>query len=235
MKKGKFLILGILVLVFGMMLVMCDDDSDSSGGGGSSGGTVEYYPADMADRPTDFSFAYVPPPNSQHVQYPEYSIRPLSDLINGSASITISGDKVNVNLGTPKDGYLYDDTLDDEVEEGIVVNPRGVKGWGFEAFCTSDVKYGLICVKKGTGSYYDRGGIAGLFYADRDLTAKGTYTYESSDGGRHIQTVIYNVSLKKGWNYFIESEDKEAKTTTYTSSASFPSGFTWLVADARNM
>jgi hypothetical protein len=62
-------------------------------------------------------------------------------------------------------------------------------------------------------------------YADRDATIKGTSTNKKDEW----TTYIYNVTLKKGWNYIICSSNEKTRTTTYTSSTTQPSGFIWTV------
>ena len=200
------------MLVIGFSFVACggDDDSGGSGGGGGgggiSGGTVTY-PDGIAnaDKPTDFSFV----PNSLTVNYP------LSSRINEPASVTISGGKLTIKLGIP---FKYLISAERFFDDDVTVTPSGVKLSPLDgSFCTVDQEYYLLCVK---GNSY-----TGLFYVDNDVTVRGTHP--DSKG-----TDIYNVSLKKGWNYYYaESYDKATKTTTWASSVSLPSGYTWTVMD----
>jgi len=211
--KNTFKLLGIigLMLVIGFSFAACgggDDDSGSGGGGGSggsgsiSGGTVTY-PAGTADadKPTDFSFYYEG----------RGSPSPLSNFINEPTSVTISGDKLTIKLGTPKDQYLKWVT-----PSGVTATPSDTKIFFTDAvFSTVDAKYILMCGKVGVAE-------AALCYVDRDVTIKGTHQGNKIDE-------IYNLSLKKGWNYLIHSTDQATDTTTYTSSVSMPSDFIWAV------
>jgi hypothetical protein len=219
--KNTFKVLGIiaLVAVIGFSFVACggDDDGGSSGGtgggggggssGGISGGTVTY-PDGIADadKPIDFSF------------YFDGRVSPLSNFINDPASVTISGDKLTIKLGTPKDEYLAYMTkyYPSSISNGdITATPSDTKFHFPDAyFSTVDAKYVLLCGREGSEAV--------LAYADKDATIKGTHNTGKIDE-------IWNVSLKKGWNYLIHSTDQATDTTTYTSSVSMPSGFTWVV------
>jgi hypothetical protein len=204
-------------------------DSTSNGGtiSGStivSGMTVKYDPGitNMADAKarTDFSN------NVDGVILATNTIifTPLNDYINTPASATINNEKVTINLGTPKREYM--DDMSWYIEEGLTVTPSSAKvflrGGGFT---TIDGKYILLCMK-------DENNFTMLVYADRDVTIRGTSTsIVSINGNDATYTDIYNVSLKKGWNYFIESQNDATKTFTYTAATTLPSGFYWTVID----
>jgi len=211
--KNTFKLLGIigLMLVIGFSFAACgggDDDSGSGGGGGGgsggiSGGTVTYPDGITdADKPTDFSY------------YFDDRVYPLSNYINDPASVTISGDKLTIKLGIPKDQYLEVWNMSG-VMSGVIATPSDAKLFIPDAvFSTVDAKYILMCGKVGVAE-------AGLCYVDRDVTIKGTHQVSKGD--------IYNLSLKKGWNYVIHSTDQATDTITYTSSVSMPSDFIWIV------
>ena len=58
-----------------------------------------------------------------------------------------------------------------------------------------------------------------LMYVDKNVTVKGTDTYGDK----------WNVSLKKGWNYFFESWDDVSDVSGYTASQTLPNGSKWVV------
>lgn len=205
--KNTFKVFGIigLMLVIGFSISACGggDDDNGGGGGGSggggsgggiSGGTVTYDTgiAD-ADKPTDFSRFTFDGGGSRSY--------PLSDCINAPASVTISGDKLTIKLGTPKDEFSKN--FDLLIENGVNVNPKDAKGLVVLGFLTSDLKYGLCCRKDGSSiDGANDANMALLTYVDRDVTIKGTYEHD----------YIYDVSLMKGWNYWIVSDDKVTDT-----------------------
>jgi len=221
--KNTFKVLGIIaiVAVIGFSFAACggDDDDGSNGGGGGgsggiSGGTVTY-PDGIADanKPIDFSFT-------------AYYEQPISTMINEPASVTISGNKLNINLGTPKDSYLgvwnYNGSAYDNYD--VTATPADAKLFineSFFIFSTVDQKYWLVC-QKGNG-IYNRNDGAGLVYADKDVIIKGSYQYSKGNDA------VYNVSLKKGWNYVISSNNRTERITNYTASTKLPDGFYWVV------
>jgi len=185
-----------------------------------SGATVEYNSEyftntaniNEAKNRTDFSYLW------EDWGGDSFSSDPLRDYINEPASVTVSGGKVTIKLGTPKFDLHNDSSW--LIEEGISVSPNNAKVYldmKSGNFATFDGKYGLFCIK-------DRNNVAVLCYADIDVTIQGTSSYSDS-----AHTFIYNVSLKKGWNYVIGS--KSGNTQTYTSSVSQPSGYKWTVTD----
>jgi hypothetical protein len=158
---------------------------------------------DDAKERTDFSYLW-------------WEGEPMSSYITGSSSVRINNGKVFINLGIPTSEYLEGcgDDLIGLIEEGIIVNPSNAKAIIDSYTCpfTNDVKYGLNCVKDYNNEAY-------LVYADRDVTIKGTTNYGE----------IWNVSLKKGWNYMIVSFNEATNTETLTASTTLPSGFYWTV------
>jgi len=216
--KNTFKVLGIigLLLVIGFSMAACggDDGGGSGGSGGSSGGgnivsgVTVTYPAGIADadKPIDFSFVY----NGR-------TAIPISNYINEPASVTISGGKLNIKLGTPKDQYL----VESNSQSDVTVTPSDAKIFAreeFICFTTADAKYFLICMKNTSAG-------ASLAYADKDVTIKGTRQYSKGE----FET--WNASLKKGWNYLINSGGEKGSIGNYTSSVSLPSGFTWTLLD----
>jgi hypothetical protein len=163
----------------------------------------------MTEAKAQTDFSYFP-------DYGEGILRPLSYFINVPASLKISGGKVTINLGVPKSEYLWDFSW--AIERGITVTPNDAKCYGGDdddVFYTFNGKYALGCMK-------DEHNIAPFIYSDKDVTMKGTGT----DWG---YTVTWNVSLKKGWNYFIMSFNEATNTATYTASTTLPNGFSWYV------
>jgi hypothetical protein len=89
-------------------------------------------------------------------------------------------------------------------------------------FFTSDLKYALACGKE------DENSEVFLLYLDKDVTAEGTHTF-TYEGATY--TNKSNASLKKGWNYCIDSYNEATKTWTFTASTTLPSGYKWFVID----
>jgi len=161
---------------------------------------IKYFESDVymteAKNETNFSYSY----NTAYT--------------SGSSSVTVSGGKVTIKLGTPH--YLEDD-FSLWIELGLTVSNKNANGFSQGGFSTSDKNYYLYCIK-------DDDNIAFLEYVDRDVTITGTYSYSG-------YTDNWDVSLKKGWNYEIVSYNGATKTWTYTSSTTQPSGFNWTVID----
>ena len=146
---------------------------------------------------------------------------PLSEYLNGESSATISGGKVTIKLGVPKELYSLSD-LSDFIPDSVNVSSTKVKGIFTDmGFFTSDDKYLLVYEKDDYNYVF-------LAYVDGDVTIKGTHKETDPDDGI-TYTETWDVSLKKGWNFLIASENKATHTGTLTSSASLPSGFTWTV------
>jgi hypothetical protein len=203
-----------LTVIIGFSLASCKQNPDTPSGGGLvgtivSGATVEYSSANITNMTeaksyTDFSYFWGDP---------------LSIYINAPTSVTISGGKLTIKLGIPKDEYFQD--CSSLIEGGITVTPSNAKVFTLlcddDGYITSDEKYGLACLKD--QETLDDDEMAGFIYADRDVTIKGTET--NGDG------TTYNVSLKKGWNYWIIADSY----STITSSLSQPNGYKWVVYD----
>ena len=213
-KMCSILAITALVAVIGFSMVSCEDDE---GGGNAiegntitTGAEVVYHSSienvTEAKKATDFSFYY----DSEHEDENGKLRRSLSYFLDGSPSVTISGGKVTIILGTPKSSFLQELRGSD----GITVTPSDTKTFAIRYFFSSDYKYNLYCMK-------DNENMAFLVYVDKDVTINGTDEYET----------YKNVSLKKGWNYVIGSVNKKTDTLTYTSSTTMPSGFKWTVVD----
>jgi len=142
-------------------------------------------------------------------------------IVNEPVNVTVNGGNVTIKLGTVKNERLEDPSF--LIQEGISVSPSNAKGLFYEGihyfFWTPDHKYALALIK----DFYN---YAFLIYADRDVTIKGTF---SSD--EYTVTENWNVSMKKGWNYVIYSENEATKTGTFTSSTTQPSDFKWTVME----
>jgi len=220
--KNTLKMFGIIAIatVIGFWAVSCgDDDGGGSGSSAISGNAITsgaevVYDSSIKDvaeakKVTDFSYTFT---------Y-DSEINPLSYFFDGSPSVTISDNKVTINLGIPKPDYLVNISGDREIPGVLTVNPKNAKGCEFIYFQTSDGKYNLLCMK-------DDGNNAELIYVDRDVTMKGTITDEDYGNKK-----TYNASLKKGWNYGIIAYNKTTNTTTFTSSTTLPGDFKWIVID----
>jgi len=147
----------------------------------------------------------------------------LNEYLDGESSVTISGGKVTIKLGIPKAEFLP--WWIDWLLDGLSLNPSNAKVVGLIDFYPTDFNYYLYylaCVK-------DENNEAALIYADKDVKITGTQT--EYDDYNVKWTKIWNVSLKKGWNYLIWSVNRTTNTATatYTSSTTMPKGFNWTV------
>jgi len=179
---------------------------DSISGSTIVSGAPVYYDPDITDvseaqKAADFSFLYCG--------------EPIGKYVNPQTNVTVSGGKVSINLGVPKDEYLF------RLPRYITVTPSNAKLFSFynythsDTFYTYNFKHGLYLMK----DKYDWNNRLVLIYADRDVTLKGTNT-----GGE------YNMSLKKGWNYEIHSYNETTDTKeTITASTTLPGGFKWTI------
>jgi hypothetical protein len=241
MKKALKLF-GIIAIaaIIGFCLVSCFYDPDNGGGGDNAGGSnagggggnaisdntitsgaeVVYHPSiknvSVAKIVTDFDFIYWRVGEEDLYN----SVKPLNSFLNVSSSVKVNNSKLTIKLGTPKSDYLSNFFGSDELPAGLTITPNNVKCFGLgSSFYSSDVNYGLECMKDGKN-------YAMLFYADNAVTIKGTVIDDYND---EEETAIFNVSLKKGWNYVITSYDETTKTVTYTSSTTQPSGYKWTI------
>jgi hypothetical protein len=200
-----------------------DSNTDGTSNGGAisgstivSGAPVKYDSSitnmDDAKARTDFSFVYGYGWDVENYQL-------LSTYINGSPSVKINDGKVTIKLGTPKPEFMFDAY---EEFETVTVTPSDAKLFfcGDSFFWANDNKYALSCDKD-----YDIW--TALVYTDKDVTIRGTETWTNTDDGTTGKD-IYNVSLKRGWNYWIENETAN-NTTTTTASTTLPSGYYWTV------
>ena len=220
-KICSILAITALVAVIGFSMVSCEDDAGGNGDGKAiEGNTITtgeevVYDSSIenvteAKNETDFSFSSVWTEEDDEVRF-----RPLSYYLDGSPSVTISGGKVTIILGTPKSSFLWELGGGD----GVTVTPSDTKCFSTERFHTSDLKYELYCMKD-----LENDEVVYLVYVDKDVTINGTDGYN----------IYKNVSLKKGWNYLIASFNKKTDTATYTSSTTMPSGFKWTVSENEN-
>jgi len=221
-KICSILAITALVAVIGFSMVSCEDDAGDNGnanGNAIEGNTITtgaevVYDSSIenvseAKKVTDFS--YMEDYDFSNGYFKLIGIKPISYWLDGSPSITISGGKVAIILGTPKSWALYG--FENFIEDGITVTPSDTKRFTRLSFFSSDYKYELCCMK-------DDENISQLIYVDKDVTINGTAWRDT----------YKNVSLKKGWNYLIKSYNEKTDTGwTYTSSTTMPSGFKWIV------
>jgi len=224
--KNTLKMFGIIaiVAVIGFWSVSCGDD-DGGGGNTISGNNITsgaevVYDSSIkniteAKNVIDYCFS---------LYSSDVGVEPLSKFLDGSPSVTVNNNKVTINLGIPKSAYL--DTIIDlwggEIE-GVTLNPINANVFQPWGFYSSDGKYFLYC-------QIDDNNDVQLVYVDRNVTIKGSFTETESD---YSYTYIYNVSLKKGWNYIIMSrsynETTNTEKMTATSSTTQPSGLKWIV------
>jgi len=220
--KVPLLIIALLAVIgFSFAVLSLTGCGGGDDGGGSynivSGADVFYSFFDEtetteAKKATDFSY----------LSNDERSIH-ISAFLDGSSSVTVNNNKLTIILGTPISAFL--ESLGGLILEGITVTPSNTRYFFLPWFSTSDRMYKLFCAK----DYEDHGevdNIAYLIYVDRDVTINGT---RYSDDFMEYDEIKYIVSLKKGWNYLIESYNNETDTLTVTSSTSQPGGYKWTV------
>jgi hypothetical protein len=205
-----------LILTLALATVSCKEDggggSDSTTGGSGSipGGNItgNIAAADNA-APSVTNFSYW------------YDGTPLSDEIPGS-SVTVSGGKVNIKLGTPPNDEMvsFAEIIEDWLA-GITANPSSAKiyedGLDGLVFYSSDRQYALAYMK-------DFNNMALFWYVDKDVTVTGTHTGTTGSGETWTQKL--NCSLKTGWNYVYGSM---SGTTVNMTTGAAPSGYKWQV------
>lgn len=158
----------------------------------------------------DFGYYYV---------YSRSGAVSLNEIITGTPKVQITGGKLTLELGAPKDEELK--PLSGSMYAGITVTPSDVKVCMLECFSNSDATYELYMKGPGDG---ENDGTA-LVYVDKDVTINGTGV-EGSSG--HKET-YNNVTFKKGWNYMPAKYTRETDTSTFTASQTKPTGATWTV------
>jgi hypothetical protein len=234
------------VLAFSLLLASCGgkaggDDTDDTGAqtgngaitGGSNGGTISVavkydsgIPGSLLSEAkgiTNFGYWH---------HYDELtdveSYKPISYWIPNS-SVTVSNGNVTIKLGKVPDTDDWMEDMSDLIEDGLTVSDPSAKvSDEVEEFSTQDGKYLLEL------SSTDENKWGCLIYATKDVTITGTRTNShTSNGATYTWTNNYNLSLKAGWNYCIEtiSGTEYNRTYTYTASQSqsMPSGFNWTV------
>jgi hypothetical protein len=209
-----------LVAVIVFSFVSCDDNI----GGGAGDNLLLTMPVTVlgdyvsniaeARAAKDFSYAF-----SWNNASSSYTGFPLSNLINGSPRVEITGSTVNIQLGKPKDEHMREQDKDN--------HPFGVKLFDRlieNRFCTSDAKYGLLCIKGDFNIHLDGSFgadyMAVLIYVERDATV--TY-YDEYD-----RPISY-LSYKKGWNWVFGGFD--TAVGSISTSTTFPPGYRWVVID----
>jgi len=241
--KNTLKILGVAVtaLILTLSFASC---KESSNGGGDEGdkpqttingetitsGVEINYPEDWvknkadAETYTDFSFFRNGVWNGEKYIY---TIYPISDYINSPASITLSDGKVTIKLGTPKEPSPL--TFSDYKSIDLTYDKSAKLFW-INWTCTENAKYGLDFVK-------DENGNTSLVYADKDVTIKGTvewWEWVASEGKYSedkFTTDKWDVSFKKGWNYFWWTPNAAGDTWTSKASLTLPDGYHWVVYD----
>jgi len=209
-----------LVAVIGFSMAACGDEGNGGGtidGSTISSGTQVNYPEKTpaeAKSQTDFSYI-INKEGGVNVVYP------LSNFINPNepASVKITNSKLDIKLGTPKSEHLFSIGNNSEDWVGVTITPFDAKVFMVDdesGFFTSNGNYQLYCIQNELNS-------ASLIYADKAVTIKTVNEYN--------KTVIFDVSLQKGWNYLIET--RVGITSKFTSSETLPGGFKWTVGSKK--
>jgi hypothetical protein len=90
---------------------------------------------------------------------------------------------------------------------------------------TQDGSHILSCLKNGVddvevGSF--------LIYVDRDVSINGTFT-DTNEYGTY--KTVFQMNLKKGWNFGLEYYEYSGnnQTVTWRASTVLPSGLCWVI------
>ena len=202
MKKAlKLLAVTALAAVIGLSMAGCPPPLPDDGEDGSLGDTLtitnaQVYMWDENENKLGSPFTGT----VAGLNYIRNSL--LTDVINGTPSVTLTNGKLNIRLGMPKTSAL--DSMESFEEEGFTVSPKGAKFLSFTSFSTSSndtyIQQGSNDV---TVSYY---------YCDKAVTVIGevSVTMRNDDSPPIITTIpVYcAMYLKAGWNSVIVTENE---------------------------
>lgn len=157
-----------------------------------------------------------------------------------AANVEVKGGNLNINLSIPKSRYM--EKFNNKFPSGITISDSAAKMCVIDGLFTPNGEYALGCAK-------DEDNVAFLLYSDKAVTISGTDIYisewddyEGRKCSSKSTTIYKNFTVKKGWNYFIISdqtyEENETSTTisrvyseTFLASGTLPSGYNWYVVD----
>jgi len=194
MKKAlKLLAVAALAAVIGLSTAGCPPPGPDDGEAGSLGDTLTINAQVYTWDNNGFSpfTSTVPNLNYNGVTF-------LTELIDGTASVTLTDGKLNVTLGTPKDSALSSPETIMTIPEGVTVSPSGAKVFPISRFTTSADWNGGTVVQQRSAN-----GSVTYVYCDKDVNVTGKF---SSTYNGQTRTVDYALYLKAGWNSFFSTQ-----------------------------
>ena len=200
------------VMVAALVFSSCDSGSNSSENTDDLKLRLSDLPVTFIDTTDETDFSYL---NDYDSDNAIWLYKPLGDYITGTPNVTIDNDKLTISLDIPKSNKMFDIWYK---EIGATVTPANTKMWGGwdTYFNSSDGSYYLRCNDANEG-------IACLMYVNKNVTINGTFQLNG------LEYRINNVSLLKGWNFWIETQDFEEMTSTVTATKAQSNGFEWSV------
>ena len=132
---------------------------------------------------------------------------PISDYIDGTRKVQISGGKLTIQLDELKPATLESFST----YGGITTTPSDAKYMRIDRFVDNDENYILMLEE---GDFWGH-----LMYVDKDVTLTG-----------EMNTLVYNnVMLKKGWNFL--KVKFVAPDNVVTASQTQPADLSWRLYD----
>jgi len=127
----------------------------------------------------------------------DYSIKSLTEIINGSSSVTLKNGKLNISMGTPKASAL---TTFDNIVGSSGIN-SSAKIFRFLSIYNNlnfdDDTIGILQISES--------GLIEYWYCDRDVNISAKFIYEDD------RATSYALNLKTGWNSVIPSYKLESE------------------------
>ena len=222
----KLITITAIVAIIGFALVGCGNPS--GGGGGSIGDTiilqnknVTYHSSipdgDLAAAKAKEDFDYI------CIDYDNDTFVELSGYIPG-ATVKIIDSKLSLELGVPKGevlespevalSWFFDSSVTvSDPSAKVAYIPNG-------EFYTADNAFHLSLIKTDSNTLLEG---AMLMYATTNVNISGTVTL--NDGWK----IVWNASLKSGWNYVLMSDNDITEKTTITATTKLPSSYKWTV------
>jgi len=215
MSRGYFLrkvCSVLLTAAFFIAVPSCDKDDDGGGGGGGGGETMKVS-GTLVDDFADWNQVSVALGEKSGYS-PEWSV-----------TVSISNGKFDLTLPTPEAKHLWS-IAEDMPEEGITVSDQTAKMTLAEFYARKDgdSRYILLC-NFGETTYVT----VEYLYVDKNVNITGTSTWEDEDE-EYSSVENYNVQLKKGWNYIVDSGTRASNgnwTYNITANGTIPSSAKW--------
>jgi len=144
----------------------------------------------------------------------------ITEVINIPATVTVTGGKLTVSLGAPKELFSMD-TMAGSL--GLTVSPAGAKIYGIYGFSDkASWADNPTIVSQSAESLIDDLPVF-YYYTDRNVNVTGTYIDEISGG----YSVTVAMNLKAGWNSVILKEYGDNSIILLTEKPS--QNFIWVL------